>query len=139
LHVSFMYYILRKYHIIEPLCFHYNGSAGVSFLLQQCIVLDNFLEGHSDYRAFGLFGIRLNGLALLYIHRDVRRVWRYQRVNQDPYIEEEQTTQWPKEKVQGQTTIYKAYIWIQRSRNTNPNKNRGWTQVLRKGRQFLLH
>jgi hypothetical protein len=28
------------------------------------------------------------------------RVWRYQRGNQNPYIEEEQTTQWPKEKVQ---------------------------------------
>jgi Holliday junction resolvase RusA-like endonuclease len=28
-----------------------------------------------------------------------RRVWRYQRGNQNPYIEE-QTTQWPKEKVQ---------------------------------------
>ena len=30
----------------------------------------------------------------------VRRVWRYQRGNQNPYIEEEQTTQWPKEKLQ---------------------------------------
>jgi hypothetical protein len=30
----------------------------------------------------------------------VRRVWRYQRGNQNPYIEEEQTTQWSKEKVQ---------------------------------------
>jgi hypothetical protein len=30
----------------------------------------------------------------------VRRVWRYQRGNQNPYIDEEQTTQWPKEKVQ---------------------------------------
>ena len=30
----------------------------------------------------------------------VRRVWGYQRGNQNPYIEEEQTTQWPKEKVQ---------------------------------------
>ena len=29
----------------------------------------------------------------------VRRVWRYQRGNQNPHIEE-QTTQWPKEKVQ---------------------------------------
>jgi hypothetical protein len=36
-----------------------------------------------------------------------RRVWRYQRGNQNPYIEEEQTTQWPKEK--GQTRIYKTY------------------------------
>jgi hypothetical protein len=40
----------------------------------------------------------------------LRRVLRYQRGSQNPYIEEEQTTQWPKEKVQtGQTTIYKAY------------------------------
>ena len=29
-----------------------------------------------------------------------RRVWRYQRGNQNPQIDEEQTTQWPKEKVQ---------------------------------------
>ena len=29
-----------------------------------------------------------------------RKFWRYQRGNQNPYIEEEQTTQWPKEKVQ---------------------------------------
>jgi len=25
----------------------------------------------------------------------LRRVWRYQRGNQNPYIEEEQTRQWP--------------------------------------------
>ena len=30
----------------------------------------------------------------------VERFWRYQRDNQNPYIEEEQTTQWPKEKIQ---------------------------------------
>jgi len=30
----------------------------------------------------------------------IRRVWRYRRGNQNPYIEGEQTTQWPKEKVQ---------------------------------------
>jgi hypothetical protein len=29
--------------------------------------------------------------------------------NQNPYIEEEQTTQWPKEEVQKDKTIYKAY------------------------------
>jgi hypothetical protein len=29
-----------------------------------------------------------------------RRVWRYQRSNQHPFIEDGQTTQWPKEKVQ---------------------------------------
>ena len=30
----------------------------------------------------------------------VKRVWRYQSGNQNPYIAEEQTTQWSKEKVQ---------------------------------------
>jgi hypothetical protein len=30
----------------------------------------------------------------------IRRVWRYQRGNQNPYIEDEQITQWSKEKVQ---------------------------------------
>ena len=30
----------------------------------------------------------------------LRRVWRNQRVNQNPYSEEEQTTQWPKERGQ---------------------------------------
>ena len=30
----------------------------------------------------------------------VKRVWRYQRVNQNSYIEGVQTTQWPNEKVQ---------------------------------------
>ena len=34
------------------------------------------------------------------VQSSIRRVWRYQRVNQIPYIEEEQTIQWPKEKVQ---------------------------------------
>jgi hypothetical protein len=36
---------------------------------------------------------------LLQLIRDLRRVWRYQSGNQNPYIEEEKTTQWPKEKV----------------------------------------
>jgi len=30
----------------------------------------------------------------------LRSVWRHQRGNQNPYIDEEQKTQWPKEKVQ---------------------------------------
>jgi hypothetical protein len=31
---------------------------------------------------------------------DCGRVWRYQKGNQNPYIKEEQTTQWPKENIQ---------------------------------------
>ena len=33
-------------------------------------------------------------------HIRQRRVWRYQRDNQNLYIQEEQTTQWPKEKIE---------------------------------------
>ena len=37
---------------------------------------------------------------LLQLISDIRRVWRYQSGNQNLYIEEEQPTQWPKEKGQ---------------------------------------
>ena len=48
------------------------------------------------------------------------RVWRYQRGNQNPYIEEEQTAQWPKEKVQkGQTTIYTSKVEIAIEKKTS--------------------
>ena len=47
-------YAILDYHSIKR-CFHYNGSAGISFLLQQCIALDDFSEGHSDYWSFGRY------------------------------------------------------------------------------------
>ena len=34
------------------------------------------------------------------IKHSEKRVWRYQRGNQNPYMEAEQTKQWTKEKVQ---------------------------------------
>ena len=37
---------------------------------------------------------------LMKIYFDTKRVWRYQRGHYNLYIEEEQTTQWPKEKAQ---------------------------------------
>jgi hypothetical protein len=41
----------------------------------------------------------------------LRRVWRYQMGNQNPYMVEEQTTQWSKDKsTKEQTMIYKSYI-----------------------------
>ena len=68
-----------------------------------------------------------------------RRVWRYQRANQNPYIEE-QTTQWPKEKsAKGKTTIYKTLHRKLKIEQHKPFKNWGWSRVLRKGNQFLLH
>jgi hypothetical protein len=54
-------------------------------------------------------GVRVTQSLVLYLFlpevygttlRRVWRVWRFQRGNKNPYIEEEQTTQWPKEKVQ---------------------------------------
>jgi hypothetical protein len=40
----------------------------------------------------------------------LRRVWRYQRGNRNPEIEEKQTTQYPKEKGQKDNKFYKATI-----------------------------
>ena len=55
----------------------------------------------------------------------MRRVWRYQRGNQNPYIKEEQTTQWSKEKRQKDK---------QRStKHTNKTKNRVTRTSLKSG------
>jgi hypothetical protein len=42
----------------------------------------------------------------------VRRVWRYQRRKQNLYIEEEQTTQWSKEKVQKDAQVNILFIYL---------------------------
>ena len=58
-------------------------------------------------------------MSLIYIFM-TRRVWRYQRGNQNPYIEEEQTTQWSKEKVRKDKQrstkhTYKTKDWVTRT------------------------
>ena len=65
----------------------------------------------------------------------IRRVWRYQRGNQNPQIIEGQKTQYPKKK--GQKDKQRPILHHRenlRSSKTNPAKNRGWTQALRKGK-----
>jgi hypothetical protein len=55
-----------------------------------------------------------------------RRVWRYQRGNQNPYIEEEQITQWPKEKVQKDKQRSTKHTYKTKDRVTRtPQKNGG--------------
>ena len=60
---------------------------------QNVYILYLRIRGTTIY-GFWLLLINLN-LSLVW-----RRVWIYHRGHQNPYIEEEQTTQWPKEKVQ---------------------------------------
>ena len=68
-----------------------------------------------------------------------RRVWRYQRGNQNPYIEEEQTTQWPREKAQKGKQWSTKHTHKSKDRLTRTPLKQGWNQELRKGKQFLLH
>jgi hypothetical protein len=67
----------------------------------------------------------------------LRRVWRYQMGNQNLYIEE-QTTQWPKEKVQKDKQrstkhTYKTKDWVTRT----PLKTEGKLRCPGNGKQFL--
>ena len=48
----------------------------------------------------------------------IRRVWRYQRGNHNPYIEEEQTTQWPKEKAQKDKQQFTKHTYKTKDRVT---------------------
>ena len=55
-----------------------------------------------------------------------RLVWRYQRVNQNPYIEEEQTIQWQKEKVKKDKQRSTKHTYKAKNRVTRtPLKTRG--------------
>jgi hypothetical protein len=45
-------------------------------------------------------GFRVQYPEKTFLMKVIKRVSRYQRGNQNSYIEEEQITQWPKEKVQ---------------------------------------
>jgi len=57
---------------------------------------------------------------------EIRRVCRYQRGNQNPYIKEEQTTQWQKEKVKKDKQRSTKHIHKIKDRVTRtPNENRG--------------
>ena len=65
----------------------------------------------------------------------IRRVWRYQRGNQKPYIKEEQTTQWPKEKVQKDKQwstkhTYKTKDRVTRTLLKNPLKYENFAKCL---------
>jgi hypothetical protein len=53
-------------------------------------------------------------------HASTKRVWRCQKGNQKPSIEDGQTTQWPSEK--GQTLIYKT---LQRKQNIEQLRTMG--------------
>jgi hypothetical protein len=55
---------------------------------------------------------------LLSIITRLKRVWRYQRGNQNSYIEEEQTTQWQKEKVWKDKQRSTKYIYKTKDRVT---------------------
>jgi hypothetical protein len=43
----------------------------------------------------------------------LKKSWRYQRGNQNPHIEEEQTTQWPKEKLQKDLMVNNTILKIE--------------------------
>ena len=51
------------------------------------------------------------------VEYSLRRVWRYQRGNHNPYIEE-QTTQWPKEKVQKDKQRFTKHTYKTKDRVT---------------------
>jgi hypothetical protein len=94
-------------------------SCKIKFVLKFGIREDNvfYEQSHRFVIWYGLYFIRSFGQKRFYfsIHNCVqlqysknseitslriRRVWRYQSCNQNPYIEEEETTQWPTENKQ---------------------------------------
>jgi hypothetical protein len=90
---------LSKYTLVVSLCSRYWGNC------QNILRLFPFVLGTEVIVKIysGCFSLSL------VLRKLSRRVWRYQRGNQNPYIGEEQTTQWQKS-TNGQTMIYKRYV-----------------------------
>ena len=61
---------------------------------------------------------KLNLLQWQWLQYVITIAWRYQKGNQNSYIEEEQSTQWPKEKVQTNKQWYTKYIYKTKDRVT---------------------
>ena len=72
-----------------------------------------------------------------WIYLFIRRVWRYQRGNQNPYIVEEQTTQWPKEKVQKDKQRSTKHTYKAKDRVTRTPLKTGGSSFLRQIGCFL--
>ena len=75
---------------ISSVPFHISPSTAVSILWVRRYVVISYNQASNQVRLQSLY--MCSGVT--------RRVWRYQRGNQNPSIEEEQTTQWPRENVQ---------------------------------------
>jgi hypothetical protein len=57
------------------------------------------------------------------------KVWRYQRGNKNPYIEEEQTTQWSKEKVEKDKEV-RPVLFLLYSFATSNRHGNVWNQFI---------
>ena len=80
----------------------------LSEIIRSCKYFPHVNKGeHINCMSSVINNANLESYTCIDIH--LRRVWKYQKGNQNPWIEEGQTIQWPKEK--GQTTIYKTLHW----------------------------
>jgi len=81
-----------------------------------------------DYVFFPILTVRtmsVTNWGIYFVQLAIRRVWRYQRGIKIPYIEEEQTTQWPKEKVQKDKQRSTKHTYKAKDRVTRTPLTRG--------------
>jgi hypothetical protein len=87
------------------------------------------LKGNNDYiyNIIVYAALMLCIWLCLYMLRQcfVRRVWRYQMGNQNPYIEEEQTTHWTQKKVQKDKQRSTTHTQQTKDRVTEPQYKPG--------------
>ena len=92
------WYINDVLYLNEPINSATNNSLIHVFLI---LTAQWITAGKGHMHSYLLIAIISGHLALSIttnVFMLLRRVWRYQRGNQNPYIEKDQTTQWPKEK-----------------------------------------
>ena len=115
--------MLHRVHLAwVNFCYQSKTITVARLLLGESILVEKQIVNFSLIFEF----VALINLIIVYL---VRRVWRYRKGNQNPYIEEELTTQWPKEQKEKQLPTKCTHKTKDQVTRTTLKKH----QVLRKG------
>ena len=96
----------------------------ISLLLAICSSSESAMILVVFVRGIMLYRVHLT-MSRIRAHNFGGRVLRYQRANQNPYIGEEQTTQWPKEKAQKDKQWFTKHTHKTKDRVTRTTLNTG--------------
>ena len=105
INIFFWFYVFFNCENLVQLCVLDFDSKSIRFMIFSVMRVKRCYLCKVQWRLHIFFSLQRS-----FQYCNVKRVWRYQRGNQNLFIKEEQTTQWQKKKFKRTKKIYKTYI-----------------------------